>query len=81
MVTVMYFTLSFTMAALIALVDMLLRKQSIYLELTNVFSKNENMNIMYYLFMWVLGLVWGAVADYRFRRDKKTKKTLQSQQP
>lgn len=74
MVTVIYFTLSLVMAALIAFVDMLLRKQSIYLELTNVFSKNENMNIMYYLVMWVLGLVWGAVTDYRFWRDKQAKR-------
>lgn len=69
----MYFTLSFTLAALIALVDMLLRKQSIQLELLSVFSKNENMNIIYYLFFWTFGLFWGAVTDYRFWRAKRSK--------
>jgi hypothetical protein len=71
MVTIMYLVLSGTMVVMIAMVDMLLRKQSIYLELMGVFSKNENMNIMLYLFFWVLGLLWGAVVDYRFRKAKR----------
>ncbi|MFM9328865.1 hypothetical protein [Paenibacillus mesotrionivorans] len=75
MVTVMYFILSFTLAALIALVDMLLRKQSIQLELLSVFSKNENMNIIYYLFFWMFGLLWGGVTDYRFWKAKRSKQS------
>jgi hypothetical protein len=73
MVTIIYFTLSATLVAFIALVDMLLRKQSIQLELLSVFSKNENMNIIYYLCFWVFGLLWGGVTDYRFWRAKRSK--------
>lgn len=71
MVTLMYLVLSCTMMAMITMVDMLLRKQSINIELLEVFSKNENLNILLYLFCWVLGLLWGAVVDYRFRKAKR----------
>lgn len=70
MVTVIYISLSFVLTLFIALVDMLLRKQSLYAELRDVFSKNENMDMMYYLFYWGLGLVWGAVTDYRLRKAR-----------
>lgn len=75
MVTIIYFTMSVTLVAFIALVDVLLRKQSIQLELLSVFSKNENMNIIYYLFFWVFGLLWGGVTDYRFWKAKRSKQS------
>lgn len=71
MITGMYLILSCIMVCYIALVDFLLRKESIYLELMGVFSKNENMNIYLYLFFWMLGLIWGAVVDYRLRKAKR----------
>ncbi|MNP81041.1 hypothetical protein D3C76_1793000 [compost metagenome] len=67
--------LTCTLTGVIAMVDMLLQKQSIYLEFTKVFSRDENMNILLYLFWWVAGLVWAAVTDYRFRKAKRGSQT------